>query len=126
MRLKVAGSVMRVRVSNRTGPATRQKRTQSARKFASYSPLPGQPASTLFRFSFDRHQVHLIQTKFMSKDEENFVNKDEENFLTVAQLKGHLERYGPQAGVFAYEGVIVFLDTEEGGTELGRIETPGA
>ena len=62
----------------------------------------------------------------MNKDEGNFVKKDKENFLTVPQLKGHLERYGPQAGVFAHEGVIVFLDTEEGGTELGRIETPGA
>ena len=62
----------------------------------------------------------------MNKDEGNFVKKDEENFLTVAQLKGHLERYGRHAGVFAHEGVIVFLDTEEGGTELGRIETPGA
>jgi hypothetical protein len=64
--------------------------------------------------------------EFMNKDDEDFVHKDQENFLTVAQLKGHLERYGPQAGVFAHEGVIVFLDTEEGGTELGRIETPGA
>jgi hypothetical protein len=50
----------------------------------------------------------------------------EPDFLTVEVLREHLKNYGPRAGVIAQQGNIVFFDTEEGGAELGSIQTPGA
>jgi len=45
-------------------------------------------------------------------------------FLTVEDLRDHLNNYGDRAGVIAIKGRIVFFDTDEGGEEVGHIDTP--
>lgn len=53
------------------------------------------------------------------------MGNQEPDWLTVEELQEELKKYGPKAAVVAQEGVIIFLDTDEGGTELGRIDAPG-
>ena len=50
--------------------------------------------------------------------------KRAEFMLTVEGLRAELENYGPRAVVYATEGKITLYDDDEGGIEIGSIETP--
>ena len=44
--------------------------------------------------------------------------------LSVEELRAELTKYGDRATVYAEAGRIRFFDHDEGGQELGSIETP--
>mgnify|MGYP005848794753 CR=1 FL=1 len=53
----------------------------------------------------------------MSKQEQN-------DILTIEELRKQLRKFGDQAGVYAVPEKIILFDQEEGGRELGCIDTP--